>query len=83
MTAAGSGIGRSTVIDGLTITGGGGASGAGITIGGGASPTLRNLVIHGNNAANAGGGVSDAHALATRDGTCRLWAGDDGEALAG
>ncbi len=58
MTAAGGSIGRSTVIDGLTITGGGGASGAGITIGGGASPTLRNLVIHGNNAANAGGGVS-------------------------
>ncbi len=57
MTAANSGIQRSTVIDGLSITGGGGANGGGVLVRGGAAPTLRNLVVYGNSATGWGGGV--------------------------
>ncbi len=57
VTASDCNITRSTVIEGMGITGGGGPTGAGVQLRG-ASPTLRNLVIYGNNAANSGGGLA-------------------------
>jgi parallel beta-helix repeat protein len=55
-------IGRTTVVEGLSITGGGGQAGAGVLVRNGAAPTLRNLVIHGNSASGSGGGVAVSHA---------------------
>lgn len=57
VTASGAGIGRTTVIEQLSITGGGGQNGAGVLVRNGAAPTLRSLVIDGNTASSWGGGV--------------------------
>lgn len=59
VTASGSQMQRSTVLQGLTIAGGGGAGPAGMNIAGGAAPTLRNVRVSGNivNAGPAGGGL--------------------------
>jgi predicted outer membrane repeat protein len=59
ITASGAQIQRTTVLQGLTVTGGGGAGPGGMNIAGGAAPTLRNLRISGNvvNAGPAGGGL--------------------------
>lgn len=60
VTAADAAVGRNTVVEGVAITGGGGARGGGVSVRNGAAPTLRNLVIHGNTASDWGGGVAVA-----------------------
>ena len=50
-----------TVIEGLTLTGGAATDGAGIHISGVAAPTLRRLIIEGNDATNFGGGIYTEH----------------------
>ncbi|MCS6844683.1 MAG: right-handed parallel beta-helix repeat-containing protein [Caldilineales bacterium] len=68
VTASGSQIGRNTLLEGMTITGGGGRFGGGIQVSSGAAPTLRRLWVVDNAAVGgpSGGGilVSDgAHPL--------------------
>ena len=58
VTISASSITRTTLLEGITITNGGGASGGGILIRNGAAPTLRNLVISNNRATGTGGGIA-------------------------
>ncbi len=58
LTAADANIDRATLVEKMGITGGGGQNGAGVLVRNGASPTLRNLEIHGNSATSLGGGVA-------------------------
>ena len=51
-----SGEGPGTLLAGLTLTGGGGADGGGLRVVG-ADPTIRDLVVSGNFAAESGGGI--------------------------
>ncbi|HUW32197.1 MAG TPA: dockerin type I domain-containing protein [Planctomycetota bacterium] len=54
----------STVVSGFTVTGGNEVSGGGIACSG-ASPTLQNMIIHGNSASNGnGGGVYCSYSMA-------------------
>lgn len=59
VTASGSQIGRSTVLEGMTITGGGGRYGGGVQVSSGAAPTLRDLWVVDNAAVGgpSGGGI--------------------------
>ncbi len=56
--AAGGNIGRTTVVEVLSVTHGGGSSGGGILVRQNAAPTVRNVAVYGNNAVYTGGGVS-------------------------
>ena len=58
ITAWGSEIWRDTVVEKLSVTGGGGSFGAGILVGENAAPTFRTVSIHDNTAAQQGGGLS-------------------------
>ncbi len=51
-------IGRTTVVEGLALPAAAAQTGAGVSVRNGAAPTLRNLVIYGNNASGLGGGVA-------------------------
>jgi hypothetical protein len=47
-----------TILDGFTITGGNGGSGAGISLGSGSSPTIKDCWLIGNTTASNGGAIS-------------------------
>lgn len=71
ITIVGSQIQRNTVLEGMTITGGGGTGPGGLYIASGAAPTLRNLLISSNIVTQgpAGGGLmstGNAHPLLDR-----------------
>ena len=56
--AAGGDIDRTTVIEELALTNGGGHFGGGMLVRQNAAPTVRNVAIYGNRAVYEGGGVS-------------------------
>lgn len=57
ITASGHWIARNTVVEGLTVTGGGGQDGAGVLVRDGASPTLSDVTLVNNQAMGYGGGI--------------------------
>ena len=58
IAVSGGEIRRDTVVEQLSVTGGGGSFGAGILVEQDAAPTFRSVSIHDNTAAQQGGGLS-------------------------